>query len=50
MLRETTLQARHERLRTMGLESDLMGKAVAVIATLSPLFAGLISNAIGTAR
>ena len=46
----TSEDARHKRLRTLGLESDLLAKAVTVIATLSPLFASLISNALGAAK
>jgi hypothetical protein len=37
----------HGRLRELGIESDLLGKIGKVITTLSPIFAGLISNALG---
>ena len=37
----------HSRLQELGIESDLLGKFGKVITTLSPIFAGLISNALG---
>ena len=37
----------HGRLQELGIESDLLGKIGKVITTLSPIFAGLISNALG---
>lgn len=41
--------ARHRELSEAGIESDLLGKLAKVATTMSPLAAGLISSAVGSA-